>query len=146
MFDYVPKPLARKSSQYSSIGRLKDTEYQERFPNYQSYIPVQELLPPHLTGKMNQSETQQKREKMSRSQYFHQLVTDNEKNTGGQRIVGISEQRTAFQWPYNYPPQQQQKSSARKEIPTPVYQPYSVPRNIYEPLPVIQRTAINAYE
>lgn len=81
---------------------------------------------------------------MSRSQYFHQLVQDNEKLNGGQRNVGTSEQRNAFQWPYHYP-QPQQKPRQQEELPPTVYPPYYTPRNIYEPLPPIQRTAVNTY-
>jgi hypothetical protein len=83
---------------------------------------------------------------MSRSQYFHQLVQDNEKFSGGQRIVGISEQRNAFQWPYHYPPSQQRPSFPQQQIDVPptVYPPYSTPKTIYEPLPTIQRTTIKA--
>lgn len=145
VFDYVPKPLERKASSRLSI--TKDTEYNERYPNYPSFIPTHELRPPHHSAKTDgQSETHRKREHMSRSQYFHQLVQDNEKMTGGQRIVGTSEQRNAFQWPYHHPPppHSQQKPVQRVEIPTTVHEPYSTPKNIYEPLPPIQRPIINA--
>ena len=129
-----------------SSSAVKDTEYQERFPNYQSFMPIQALLPPHLSGKSNQqSDTQNKKDHMSRSQYFHQLVTDNEKLSGGQRIVGTSEQRNAFQWPYPYPqPQQKPIQQQQYEQPATVYPPYSTPKNIYEPLPAIQRATIYA--
>jgi len=143
-------PITRKNSSASltTSSALKDTEYQERYPNYRSFIPMQELLPPHLAGKSNtQSDTQRKKEYMSRSQYFHQLVVDNEKLNGGQRIVGTSEQRNAFQWPYHLP--QSQKTSRQQQqqqqVSPTVYPPYSTPRNIYEPLPPIQRTIVNAF-
>jgi hypothetical protein len=140
-------PITTKTSSRLSgtSSVLKNTEYQERYPNYPSFIPMQELLPPHLSGKSNmQSDTQRKKERMSRSQYFHQLVVDNEKLTGGQRTVGTSEQRTAFQWPYHFPPSQQ-KSRQQQEPPATVYPSYSTPRNIYEPLPLIQRTIVHAF-
>jgi len=109
-------------------------------------MPVQELLPPHLAGKPNtQSDTQRKKEHMTRSHYFHQLVQDNEKLNGGQRIVGITEQRNAFQWPYHYPiSQQKPPEQQQSEASATVYPPYFIPRNIYEPLPPLQRTTINA--
>ena len=144
VFDYVPKPLERKTS--SRLLITKDTEYNERYPNYPSFIPTHELVPPHMSGKTNtQSETHRKREHMSRSQYFQQLIQDNEKLTGGQRIVGTSEQRNAFQWPYHYPPHPSSaKPIQRMEMPANVYQSYNAtPKNIYEPLPPIQRPVIN---
>ncbi len=115
-------------------------------------MPVQELLPPHRTvgQSSTQSDTQQKKEHMTRSHYFHQLVQDNEKLSGGQRIVGTSEHRNAFQWPYPYPqvqprpPLLQQPQQQYIEVPPPVYPPYLPPKNIYEPLPPLQRTIIKA--
>jgi hypothetical protein len=123
---------------------VKDTEYQERYPNYPSFIPMQELLPPHMSSKPNmKSDTQRKKELMTRSQYFHELALDNARLNGGQRTMGVSEQRNAFQWPHRYPqPQQKQQ---QQEQPTQVYPPYHTPRNIYEPLPPIQQTIVNAY-
>lgn len=82
---------------------------------------------------------------MSRSQYFHQLVLDNEKYDGGQRNVGISEQRNAFKWPYHYPQPQQKPPLQQQDQPPVVYPQYTTPRNIYEPLPPIQRTVVDAY-
>lgn len=109
VFDFPPappnsKPSPRFESSSSSLF-IKDTEYQERFPNYCAYIPVQELVPPHISSRPNMpSATQLKKERMSRSQYFHELITENEKFNGGQRSIGSSEQRTAFQWPYRMQP------------------------------------------
>jgi hypothetical protein len=146
VFDFVPMPINSKSSSQSSstASFVKDTEYQERYPNYPSFIPMQELLPPHMSSNPNmQSDTQRKKESMTRSQYFHELALDNAKSNGTPRAMGVSEQRTAFQWPSRYPqPYQKQQ---QQETPTPVYPPYYTPRNIYEPLPPIQRTTINAY-
>jgi hypothetical protein len=143
VFDYVPMPPnSRFNSRLvasQSFSKANDTEYQQRYPNYPSYIPTQELLPPHLSAYPNMpSYTQQKRERMARSQHFHQLVTDDDKYHGGKPHVGTSEQRTAFQWPQQYRQQQQQQKPA-----TPVYPPYHVPRNIYEPLPALQRPILN---
>jgi hypothetical protein len=146
VFDYVPMPITRTNSSRLSRASsvLKNTEYQDRYPNYGSFIPTQELLPPHLSGKSNtQSETQRQKANMSRSQYFNQLVIDNEKLSGGQRTVGTSEQRNAFQWPYRFP-RPQAKPPQQQEAPATVYPPYSTPRNIYEPLPPIQKTIVNA--
>jgi len=142
-------PITRKNSSASltTSSALKDTEYQERYPNYRSFIPMQELLPPHLAGKSNtQSDTQRKKEYMSRSQYFHQLVVDNEKLNGGQRIVGTSEHRTAYQWPYHFPQPKQKPQQQQQEVSTTVCQSYSTPKNIYEPLPPIQRTTVNVID
>ena len=145
VFDYVPKPLTVKSKTKLSLNASfsNGTEYQERFPNYRSYISTQDLRPAHISGTPDmQSETQKKSENMRRSQYFHQLVVDDERLNGGRRNVGTSEQRTAFQWPYHLsqlPPTPRQP----QEIPTSVRQPYYTPRNIYEPLPSIQRKSVN---
>jgi hypothetical protein len=49
-----------------------------------------------------------KKERMTRSKYFHELIMDIDKFNGGQRYVGNSQSRTAFQWPYHI----QQKSQA----------------------------------
>jgi len=51
IFDSVPtsinsKTSARLESSFPSF--LKNTEYQERFSDYHSYVPIQELVPPHL--------------------------------------------------------------------------------------------------
>jgi hypothetical protein len=142
-------PPTRKTSLPLSISSsaLKDTEYQQQYPNYRSFIPVQELLPPHLAAKANtQSDAHNKKEHMSRSQYFHQLIIDNEKFNGGQRIVGTSEHRTAYQWPYHFPQPKQKPQQQQQEVSTTVCQPYSTPKNIYEPLPPIQRTTVNVID
>lgn len=133
IFDYTPAPINSKVSPRldPSPSFLKDTEYQERFPNYRSYVPIQELVPPHLSSQPNMpSATQLKRERMSRSQYFHELIAENEKFNGGQRSVGNSEQRTAFQWPYHM----QQKPQATS---------YSS-MNVYEPISRIHREVFNS--
>ncbi|CAF3306077.1 unnamed protein product [Rotaria socialis] len=146
VFDHVPLPPNYLISSRIAINHssLKDTEYQERFPNYPSFIPGHALLPPHIPSKPNtQSDTQLKRDHMSRSQYFDQLIVDSDKLNGGQRRMGTSEQRNAFQWPY-YVSSSQQKTK-REEVSTPAYQPYYVPRNIYEPLPTVQRSTVNGF-
>ncbi len=146
VFDYVPKPLNIKSKTKLPLNPSvsNGTEYQERFPNYRSFISAEELRPAHMSGTPHmQSETQRKREHMRRSQYFHQLVVDNERLNGGQRQVGQSEQRTAFQWPYHLSKLQQIPRQQQQEVPTSVRQPYYTPRNIYEPLPSIQRKSVN---
>jgi hypothetical protein len=133
IFDYVPMPIHSKTTPRleASPSFIKDTEYHERYPNYRSYIPVQELVPPHIPSHPNTlSATQQKKERMTRSQYFHELITDNDKFNGGQRYVGNSEQRTAFQWPH-YMQQKKQPTS------------YST-MNMYEPIPPIYREVFNA--
>lgn len=149
VFDHVPKPpKPRQTARLSaSVTSLKDTEYQERFPNYRSFIPMRELQPAHISLIPDKlSETQQKRVRMDRSQYFHQLVTDDDKLHGGQRYVGASEQRSAFQWPLRptyqqsaYQQQQQQDGAAQ------VYPAYFIPRNIYEPMPTMRRASVNAF-
>ncbi|CAF1232578.1 unnamed protein product [Adineta steineri] len=123
---------------------LNDTEYHERFPNYRSFLPTQELLPAHISAKPDvQSETQKKRDQMNRSQYFQQLIDDHDRLHGGHRYRSTSEQRTAFQWPPHISPSKQTPRQ-QQEIPMPISQPYSTPRNIYEPLPPIQRTKVNS--
>ncbi|CAF0834005.1 unnamed protein product [Rotaria sp. Silwood1] len=146
VFDYVPMPINNRSTSRLSANHsvLKDTEYQERYANYPSFIPVHALMPPHLPSKPNTlSDTQQKRERMARSQYFHQLVVDSDKLNGGQRSFGTSEQRNAFQWPRRFSQSQQKK--IQQQVSTPAYPPYYTPRDIYEPLPTIQRTIINGF-
>jgi hypothetical protein len=133
VFDYVPMPINSKlSPRVGSIpSATKDTEYQERFPNYRSYIPIKELVPPHHPSQPNMpSPTQLKKERMTRSQYFHELITDNEKFNGGQRYKNSSEQRTAFQWPHHLQSKQPLTS-------------YST-MTMYEPMPPIQRELLNA--
>ncbi|CAF1651188.1 unnamed protein product [Rotaria magnacalcarata] len=133
VFDFVPMPInSRVSPRFDpSPSFTKDTEYHERFPNYRSYVPIQELVPPHLSSQPNMpSPTQIKKERMTRSQYFHELVTDSDRFNGGQRHVGSSEQRSAFQWPNHM----QQKQ------PMPSY----TTMNMYEPMPPIHRYTLNA--
>ncbi|CAF3941308.1 unnamed protein product [Adineta steineri] len=146
VFDYVPKPLSMKPMSKLPVNptNLNDTEYHERFPNYRSFLPTQELLPAHISAKPDvQSETQKKRDQMNRSQYFQQLIDDHDRLHGGHRYRSTSEQRTAFQWPPHISPSKQTPRQ-QQEIPMPISQPYSTPRNIYEPLPPIQRTKVNS--
>ncbi|CAF1322186.1 unnamed protein product [Adineta steineri] len=146
VFDYVPKPLSMKPMSKLPVNptNLNDTEYRERFPNYRSFLPTQELLPAHISAKPDvQSETQKKRDQMNRSQYFQQLIDDHDRLHGGHRYRSTSEQRTAFQWPPHISPSKQTPRQ-QQEIPMPISQPYSTPRNIYEPLPPIQRTKVNS--
>ncbi|UJR27922.1 hypothetical protein I4U23_009182 [Adineta vaga] len=144
VFDYVPKPLNPKPSMklpVQTTNGLNDTEYHERFPNYRSFIPTRELLPAHIPVNSNvQSHTQRKREEMRCSQYFQQLIADNERSNGG-RDIGTSEQRTAFQWPFHL--SHSQRTPRQPDVSTPNSKPYFTPRNIYEPLPPIQRTSVN---
>lgn len=146
VFDYVPLPLDKPGSRIGTSTRapLKNTEYQERYPNYPSFIPTHALIPPHLPSKPNlQPDTQLKRDRMARSQYFDQLIVDSDKLNGGQRYFGTSEQRNAFKWPFNsHQPQQKIK---QEEPQLPAYQSYYGPRNIYEPLPTIQRSIVNDF-
>lgn len=124
VFDFSPAPINPKTTPRfdTSPSFLKDTEYQERFPNYRKYVPPQELIPPHLSTRPNApSATQLKKEWMSRSQYFHELISENEKFNGGQRSIGKSEQRTAFQWPHHMQPRAQGLSHSSM--------------NLYEPAP-----------
>ena len=132
VFDFVPMPINSKVSSRLGLSPtfLKDTEYQERFPNYRSYLSVQDLIPPHLASQANMaSPTQVKKERMTRSQYFHELIMDSDRSNGGQRYIGNSEQRTAFQWPYHL---------QQKEKPT----SYST-MNMYEPMPPIHQQVLN---
>lgn len=135
VFDYTPAPpLNPRHSSRLDLSRapsfLKDTEYQERFPNYSTYIPTKDLVPPHISAQANTpSYTQLKKERMTRSQYFHELINDHEKIHGGKRFQGDSEQRTAFQWPYHYQPKAQPTS-------------YST-MNMYEPMPTVYREVFN---
>ena len=104
IFDYVPIPTDSKISPRfeTSPTFLKPTEYQERYPNYGSYMPIKDLIPPHLSYQTNiPSATQLKKQQMTRSQYFHELRFENEKLNGGQQSMGTSESRNAFQWPYH---------------------------------------------
>ena len=133
VFDHAPTPVYVQVSPRveTSSTFLKNTEYQERFPNYRNYIPSQDLVPPHVSLKPNMpSATQLKKDRMSRSQYFHELITENEKFNGGQRAFGNSEQRAAFQWPYNVPQKPPVKS-------------YST-MNMYETIPPIYREVYNS--
>lgn len=130
VFDYTPAPTTSRLSARSPTF-LKDTEYQERFPNYSTYIPTKELIPPHLSAQPNtQSYTQAKKERMTRSQYFHELINEHEKFYGGKRMIGDSEQRTAFQWPHQYQPKVQPTS-------------YST-MTMYESMPPIYREVFNS--
>ncbi|CAF0825130.1 unnamed protein product [Adineta ricciae] len=144
VFDYVPKPLNPKPTAKAppkNTNSLSDTEYHERFPNYRSFIPTRELLPAHISANSDvQSHTQRKREEMRRSQYFQQLIADNERLSGG-RDIGTSEQRTAFQWPLHL--SETQRTPRQSETPTFIPKPYFTPRNIYEPLPPIQRASVD---
>jgi hypothetical protein len=133
VFDYVPTPINSKISPRveSTPSFLKDTEYQERFPNYRTFIPIKDLIPPHLSYQANTpSNTQLKKESMTRSQYFQELIAESEKYNGGQRHIGDTETRTAYQWPSHI----QQKPQATT---------YST-MNIYEPKPPIYREVFNA--
>ena len=133
VFDFPPSPPSSKPTPRleSSPTFVKDTEYQERFPNYRAYVPVQDLVPPHLPARPNMpSATQLKKERMSRSQYFQELVTENEKFNGGQRSVGVSEHRMAFQWPYRMQPAAQEPSQSTL--------------NMYEPPPRMHREVFNS--
>lgn len=135
VFDFVPIPTtSRVSSRVdASPTFIKDTEYQERFPNYRSIVPIQELVPPHLSSQPNMpSPTQLKKERMTRSQYFHELAIDSDKINGGHRFVANSEQRAAFQWPNNASPQQQQQKQSYTTM------------NMYETIPPISRQFLNA--
>ena len=148
VFDYVPQPIKAKASPRlsASLTSLKDTEYQERFPNYRSYIPTRELLPAHIPQQPNvPSETQMKRDRMARSQYFHHLVSDDDKRHGGNRYFGNSEQRAAYQWPDRSSNKQStyQTQQPHQETPQQVYPAYYVPRNIYEPMPTVSRAAVH---
>lgn len=132
IFNYEPIPTNSRLSPglESSSSFLKDTEYQERFPNYRSYVPIKELIPPHIPAQPNtQSYTQLQKGRMIRSQYFHELITDSDKFNGGQRYVGNSESRTAFQWPSHI----QQKPQATS---------YST-MTMHEPMPPIYREVFN---
>ena len=145
VFDYVLKPLDRKSIARSSSSSsvLKDTEYQERYLNNPFFNSLQELLPSYLSTTLEmQSARKQKKERMARSQYFHHLIADNEKLIGGKRHVGTSEHRTAFRWPYDLSPSEQNAQQQQRDLPTPTYSPYYVPRDIYEPLPTAKRTVV----
>jgi len=146
IFDYVPTPIPSKLSPRldstpipskisprldSTPTFLKNTEYQERYPNYRSYIPIKELVPPHISVQPNTpSFTQLKKERMRGSQYFQELIMESDKFNGGQRFVGNSETRTAFQWPYHI----QQKPQATS---------YST-MNMYGRMPPIYREVFNA--
>jgi len=132
IFDYIPSPINSKFSPRldSTSLFLKDTEYQERFPNYRSYISIKELIPPHLSSQPNTpSTTQLKKANMARSQYFQELITESDKFNGGQRYVGNSETHTAFQWPYHIEQKPQAKS-------------YST-MNMYNPMPRIYQEVFN---
>jgi hypothetical protein len=133
VFDYVPMPIDSKISSRldSPSSSLRNTEYEERFPNYyHSYIPIKDLVPPHLSTQPNlPSATQLKKERMTRSQYFNELIMDSDKFNGGRRFVGNSESHTAFQWPYHIQQKPQLKS-------------YST-MTLYEPMPPTHREVFN---
>ncbi|CAF3784757.1 unnamed protein product [Rotaria sordida] len=139
VFDFAPMPVNSKISPRGvdpSPAFTKDTEYHERFPNYRSYVPIQDLVPPHLPSQPNMlSATQIKKDRMTRSQYFHELITDSDKFNGGQRYIGNSEQRTAFQWPNHHQQQQQQQEQSTASYST---------MNMYYPIPPIYRQVLNA--
>lgn len=148
VFDYVPKPITPKlSSRLSaSMTSLTDTEYQERFPNYRSFIPGRELMPAHIPPQPNVlSEIQLKRQRMDKSQYFHHLVSDDDRLHGGQRYFGNSEQRSAYQWPNSSHSfvESPYTTHIQQELPVQVYPAYYVPRNIYEPMPTVSRTTVH---
>ena len=128
VFDFAPMPVNTNphSRQELSPSFSKDTEYHERFPNYRATVPLQDLMPPHLSASPDlPSATQLKRERMTRSQFFHELALDNEKFQGSQRQVGHTEQRAAFQWPYH--PQQKPTAHSYSNL------------NLFETIPPIQR-------
>ena len=128
VFDFAPMPVNTNphSRQELSPSFSKDTEYHERFPNYRATVPLQDLMPPHLSSSADlPSATQLKRERMTRSQFFHELALDNEKFQGNQRQVGHTEQRAAFQWPYH--PQQKPAAHSYSNL------------NLFEAIPPIQR-------
>ncbi|CAF0835011.1 unnamed protein product [Didymodactylos carnosus] len=113
---------------------LTSTEYRERFPNYRKFIPYSELLPPHLSQSINiPSATKQKKDTMSRSRYFHELITDAKANSLSS-LTDTSEQRTAYQW-RPPPPKQQQHEPKSYDVST------SSALNYYEKLPSIRAKA-----
>ena len=75
---------------------------------------------------------------MTRSQHFDQLVCDDDQRHGGRPHVGISEQRTAFQWPY-----EMRSSPVKHEQPVRVYPAYGTKRDIYEPLPPVRGSMLD---
>ncbi|CAF1241419.1 unnamed protein product [Adineta steineri] len=88
----APDPIRLNSS--SSV--IKSSEYQARFANNRT----KDLVTGQISSQANiPSDPKLKKERMTRSQYFHDLITDSDKSNGGQRYFGNSEQRLAFQWP-----------------------------------------------
>lgn len=131
VFDYTPASTTNPRLSTRSPTFLKDTEYQERFPNYSTYVSKKDLVPPHISAQPNvPSYTQAKKELMTRSQYFHELINEHEKFYGGKRIIGDSEQHSSFQWPQQYQP----------KIPPKSYTTMSM----YEPMPPIYREVFNS--
>lgn len=112
VFDFVPSPIDNRNNPKKDVSPsfVKDTEYHERFPNYRNFVPVEDLIPPHLTAKSDLlSATQRKKHSMTQSQFFQDLAQQSDFNEGSQRNPARSEQRTAFQWPYH--PQQSPPSN-----------------------------------
>jgi hypothetical protein len=102
IFDPLPTPNNSKDSSRLDLSSssMKASEYQDRFSNYRSSLPIKESVPSHLTSHSNLlSDAKLKKERMTRSQYFHELITESDQSNGGHRYNGNSEQRTAFQWP-----------------------------------------------
>lgn len=130
VFDFVPIPTntkPRPTAHYDGSPKFdKDTEYQERFPNYRAFVPIQELTPPHLSSQANvPSPAKLRKETMTRSQYFHEMALENQKLYGGQAMNVDSEQRSSFQWPYH--PRQAPAVNAYTNL------------NPYETIPPIRR-------
>jgi hypothetical protein len=98
IFDPLPTPNNSKDSSRLGLSSsyMKASEYQDRFSNYRSYLPIKESVPSHSNLL---SDAKLKKDRMTRSQYFHELITESDQSNGGQRYIGNSEQRTAFQWP-----------------------------------------------
>ncbi|CAF0818341.1 unnamed protein product [Adineta ricciae] len=96
IFDPLPTP----STPMSSLPQIKSSEYQDRFINLRTPRITNDFSSSHITSQSNTPYgTTSRKERMTRSQYFHELITESDRSNGGQRYVGNSEQRTAFQWP-----------------------------------------------
>ncbi|UJR21887.1 hypothetical protein I4U23_024959 [Adineta vaga] len=102
IFDPLPTPNSSRSESNSS-SPMKFSEYQERFATYRSSLPMKDSIPSYMTSQSSNFPlgTTSRKERMTRSQYFHELIAESDQSNGGQRYVGNSEQRIAFQWPTN---------------------------------------------
>ena len=99
IFDFLPMPNTATSTPRLQASTYR-TEYLDRFPNYRSFVPLEQLMPPHFSSQLNTpSIAQQKKDRMTRSQHFQDLATQHDPSPYEHKQLGDTEQRSAFRWP-----------------------------------------------